>query len=634
MLVVAPPRQGKDVHFCVPNIIDAPGPCIATTTRSDMFINTVSSREKVGKVWVFDPNGLTNWPSQLRWSPVNGCQDPLVALNRASAFVSSAGVGEGVQNASYWTGVSIAILRCYLLAAALAGKTITDVARWSTQPLNPEPIEILRRMEALGKAPQGWAGELEGSAASSEESRGSMWAGVRRSLDCFADPMVMRSCSPRPDEEFNVADFVAGRNTLYVLGKEKKNGSVAPLVTAMMEDIFDQVRKIAGRMPNSRIDPPLTVELNEAAHIAPMPNLPGYMGDSGGFSISLHVYLQSLGQARNKWGNDEAAVMWDTAAIRVVMGGSGYVNDLDEISRLLGEVDEKQKSVSQGAGGRSVSYSKQKRRVMSVDELRTLEFGTALVIARAARPVEIKLTPYFKRKDAKEIAAGQARVGKLLAELEHKQMANAAAGIIRPGVAPQRDLWAEQAGQQPGQQPGAGMPVPVASAGGALPSAVSAVSAIPGLAMPAMPAAGSGQAGPSYDPNSPYDPNNPSYQDAGWAAAAAQQSAGQFAVPPPTSSGWGPPPGAPVPPQDLLPQDPSGYYPADVPPMVHNVHNGQQYYGQQPPPQDGAGQYGGQYGQQPGAQPVESPSTAQPAAPQVAPGWGVPRPKADDDDDA
>ncbi|MGH3428284.1 MAG: TraM recognition domain-containing protein, partial [Mycobacteriales bacterium] len=371
--------------------------------------------------------------SQLRWSPVNGCQEPLVALNRAAAFVSGAGVGEGVQNASYWTGVATAILRCYFLAAATSGRTITDVVRWSTQPTNPEPIQILRKMEQLGRAPQGWAGELESGASADGETRGNMWSGVRRALDCFADPKVLAACSPGPHDIFDVATFVSGRNTLYVLGKEKKNGSVAPLVTAMMEDIFDQVRKIASRMPNSRIDPPLTVELNEVAHIAPMPNLPGYMGDSGGFSIALHVYLQSLGQARGKWGNDEAAVMWDTAAIRVVMGGSGYVNDLEDISRLMGEVDEKTKSVSRGAGGKSTSYSKQKRRVLTLDELRTLEFGTAVIIARAARPVEARLTPYFRRKDAKEISAGQARVAKIIAAGDDGDMdALAPTGLLAP----------------------------------------------------------------------------------------------------------------------------------------------------------------------------------------------------------
>lgn len=473
MMVIAPPRQGKDVHFCIPNIIDAMGPCIATTTRADMFAATVTQREKYGTVWVFDPNKMTNWPDQMRWSPVNGCQDPITASNRAGAFVAGAGVGEGVQNASYWTGIATAILRCYLHAAALSGKTIRDVDRWAKQPINPEPIQILRAMEVEGRAAGGWAAELEASASADGETRGNMWSGVRRALDCFADPDVLNSCSPGPNEEFDVKQFVSGRNTMYVLGKEKKNGSVAPLVTAMMEDIFDQVRKIASRMPNSRIDPPLTVELNEVAHIAPMPNLPGYMGDSGGFSIALHIYLQSLAQARSKWGQDEAAVMWDTAAIRVVMGGSGHVNDLEDISRLMGEVDEKQKSVTKGAGGRSVSFSKQKRRVLSVDELRTLEFGHAVVIARAARPVETVLTPYWKRKDAKEISKGQARVNEIINTVpQDKGDANTALAVPRSQTLGQHPLSVaamdNAGGGQYSQQAPSGMPNAQGAGGPAL----------------------------------------------------------------------------------------------------------------------------------------------------------------------
>ncbi|WP_163573521.1 TraM recognition domain-containing protein [Fodinicola feengrottensis] len=92
------------------------------------------------------------------------------------------------------------------------------------------------------------------------------------------------------------------------------------------------------------------------------------------------------------------------------MGGSGHVNDLDDISRLIGEVDEKQRTKTRGNDGRSVSVSQQPRRVLTVDELRTLEFGRAVVVARSARPVEIKLKPWWKRSDANEIKAGQQRV--------------------------------------------------------------------------------------------------------------------------------------------------------------------------------------------------------------------------------
>jgi type IV secretion system protein VirD4 len=393
-IILAPPRQGKDVHFCAPFTIDAPGACIVTSTRADAFTNTYASRAESGDILVFDPNGLTHWPERLRWSPVRGCEDPLVADTRSVAFITGAGFQMGNDD-SFFVSIAITLMRIYLHAAAVGRKSIRDIMRWSTQPTNPEPLAILREGERNRKTPGGWAGEYEACMSREPRTRAIMWSTVVQALGCFSDPAVLDACSPTNDEDFDIETFLAGKNTLYILGKEKKGGSVTPVVTALMEDLFDGARRIAARLPSSRLDPPLTVELNEAAHIAPLPNLPAYMGDSGGFSIALHVYLQSLSQARSKWGDHEAMIMWDNAAVRVIMGGAGNIDDLEAVSRLMGETPDRR------AGSAGL------RRVLSAEEIRTLPFGTAVVVARAARPVEVRLTPWWKRSDGKKIAAGK-----------------------------------------------------------------------------------------------------------------------------------------------------------------------------------------------------------------------------------
>jgi type IV secretory pathway TraG/TraD family ATPase VirD4 len=414
-IILAPPRQGKDVHFCTPFTIDAPGACIVTSTRADAFTNTYTMRKQFGDIHVFDPNGLINWPEQLRWSPINGCHEPMAAANRSTSLILGSGL-EIVGESALFIASAITVMRCYLHAAALGRRTLRDVVRWTSQPTNPEPIRILRAEENAGRAAEGWASELESLSTRDGRMRGAVWANVAQALTCFSDPAVLEACSPGPDETFDLATFLSGRNTLYILGKEKKNGSIAPVVTALMEDLFDETRRIAGRMLSGRIDPPLTVELNEAAHIAPLPSLPSYMGDSGGFSIALHVYLQSLSQARSRWGEHEAMIMWDNAAVRIIMGGAGNVDDLEDISRLMGEADEVRSTVSSGPGGRRVSESTAPRRVLSSEEIRTLKFGSALVVARAARPVEVRLTPWWKRSDVDQIAAGKAATERRIIE--------------------------------------------------------------------------------------------------------------------------------------------------------------------------------------------------------------------------
>jgi type IV secretory pathway TraG/TraD family ATPase VirD4 len=395
ILIVAPPRQGKDVHFCTPFTIDAPGACVVVSTGIEAFTNTYEQRARMGKVYVFDPNRMTNLPGRLRWSPVRGCEDPDTADEWAKDFVKLAGYKLGQEGSFSVASSAILILRCYLHAAALHGRTIKDVIAWATDPTNSEPVELLRQAENANVAAVGWASELAAATQTDAETRGARWATVTQSMSCFFDAGVQEECSPGQDEVFDLKAFVSGRNTLYILGKERGTNPVTPLVTVMLKDIFSKMRKVASRMPGGRLEPPASIEVNEAAFIAPMGSLPRYLGLLGRSSIAVHVYLRSMSQARDKWGSDGAAEMWDNAAIKIIAGGGGNIDDLEEISKLLGDV--------YLPNGQSLG-----RRVLTADEIRTLPFGRAVVVARDARPVEARLTPWWKRRDGKQIAVGKA----------------------------------------------------------------------------------------------------------------------------------------------------------------------------------------------------------------------------------
>jgi type IV secretory pathway TraG/TraD family ATPase VirD4 len=394
VLIVAPPRQGKDVHFCTPFTIDAPGACVVVSTGLEAFTTTYESRARMGKVHVFDPNRLTNWPSRLRWSPVRGAEDPDAADDRAKVFIKQAGFKLGDDGSFAVVSAATVIFRCYLHAAALHGRGIRDVLRWASDPTSPEPIDLLRRAEAAGVAAAGWANELDAATKTDAETRGARWAVVVQSMSCLFDPGVQAECSPDPNEDFDVRDFVSGRNTLYILGKERGGNLVTPLVTIMLEDMFGKMRAIAARMPGGRLEPPATFELNEAGLLLPMGSLPRYMGLLGRSSIAVHVYLRSLAQARACWGEDGASNMWDNAAVRIIAGGGGNIDDLEEVSKLLGDI--------YLPNGKSLG-----RRILTADEIRTMRFGTAIVVGRETRPVEAVLTPWWKRKDRGQIAAGK-----------------------------------------------------------------------------------------------------------------------------------------------------------------------------------------------------------------------------------
>jgi type IV secretion system protein VirD4 len=50
--------------------------------------------------------------------------------------------------------------------------------------------------------------------------------------------------------------------------------------------------------------------------------------------------LQSLAQARDKWGEHQANAIWDASIVKIILGGGSNSRDLQDLSALIGERDE------------------------------------------------------------------------------------------------------------------------------------------------------------------------------------------------------------------------------------------------------------------------------------------------------
>ncbi|WP_432832729.1 type IV secretory system conjugative DNA transfer family protein [Dactylosporangium sp. CA-092794] len=414
MLVLGPIRRGKDVHFVTPFTIDAPGACIVLSTELESFSSTYAARYRMGRVYLFDPQNMTNWPDRTRLCLVRGAENPNVADDRAAVLAKYGGFLPGTETSHFAATAVIVVLRCYLHAAALHGRNISDVVRWTRQQTSPEPLELLRQAESAGVAAPGWSTELEELMRTNQQMRTAVWGAVAGSLRFLSDPAVLDQFSPGPDEVFDVKEFASGRNTLYFLGKETGANPITPAVHLLMESIWQQLRMLAAKMPGGRIEPPVTVEVNEAGYIAPMSSLPRFMGLVGKSSIAMHVYLRSLSHARERYGADAVKTMWDNSSVRIILGGGGNIDDLEEVSKLLGEV-RKPSRITDDAGKPGLS------RILTAEELRIMQFGRGVVVGRDARPVEIVLTPWWRRKDGKAIEAGKVRTEQLM--LQYAQAA-------------------------------------------------------------------------------------------------------------------------------------------------------------------------------------------------------------------
>lgn len=434
IVLVGPPRSGKGFHLLISAILDAPGSCITTSTRADNYAATHALRNKLGPTTLFDPQGLTGAKSTLKWAPITGCERPAVAARRASSLIGSSGLGQSSSNQE-WAAAAVSILQALLHAAALGKLSVDELFLWSTAPATATAaVKILNEHP---DAALGWGQGLESIVNGDPKQRDNNWFGVKGALSGLAIPDVRDTLKPAtPDEALVPRDFLLNRGTLYLIGTKTGGGAIAPFLVAMMDEITETAREMAIRLPGNRLDPPLSLVLDEIANItASWPGLVTLMSDGGGVGISPLVVLQSLAQARGGWGAEEAQAVFDSATVKIQLGGSGNDKDLDTFVKLLGTRTVKEESLSHTAEGSSYSVNQREKDVLTVAELRRIPFGYGLFVGRNGRPFLLKMTRWKARPDADQIKAGIAAFNQdLLKELTDEKVSASVRGRAKEEI--------------------------------------------------------------------------------------------------------------------------------------------------------------------------------------------------------
>jgi len=120
-LMFAPPRTGKS-GLLADIMLRYPGPVLSTTTRADIYNNTVRARRALdGRVDTFNPQGIGRVPSTMTWDPISGCLDIATAIRRADAFALAVST-QGVEDGAFWAAKTSDYLRAFFLKEFRAGE--------------------------------------------------------------------------------------------------------------------------------------------------------------------------------------------------------------------------------------------------------------------------------------------------------------------------------------------------------------------------------------------------------------------------------------------------------------------------------------------------------------------------------
>jgi type IV secretory pathway TraG/TraD family ATPase VirD4 len=331
-------------------------------------------------------------------------------MMRAGALC--AGAAGAITDANFWQQQTEVVVRCLLQAAAVDNRSVSDLYRWSVSP--DEAKEAVELLKTSARATPQWGSTLGAIVGLESRALANIWSVVSGVFAPLASPRVVEQLNPAPGEEFDPVTFLRECGTLYLLGTSSGAFGSANIVSALIEDIVESARRLASASIGARLDPPLALILDEAANY-PLPSLGALMSEGGGTGITTVAVLQSLAQARDRWGHEQAQAIWDSATLKVMLGGSSNAGDLRDVTQLIGERDHVELSTTrQSGGGRNVTESTRQRSVLDPSVIRRLRVGHGLLLLRAARPIVLTLRPWTSRRDADRLRAERASVEETL----------------------------------------------------------------------------------------------------------------------------------------------------------------------------------------------------------------------------
>jgi type IV secretion system protein VirD4 len=203
----------------------------------------------------------------------------------------------------------------------------------------------------------------------------------------------------------DVDALLDGPNTLYVCAPAHDQRRLRGLFGAIAADVVETAFDRATRR-GAPLDPPLLVVLDEAANIAPLPELDGLAATCASHGVQLVTVWQDLAQVRARYG-ERAATVVNNHRAKLFLPGIADPGTLDLASHLAGDEERPAASVTYGpTGERTLTRSTERHPLLPPDELRRLAPGRAVLLYGALPPVRVVLRPWWSDPELRRRGGG------------------------------------------------------------------------------------------------------------------------------------------------------------------------------------------------------------------------------------
>ena len=330
VLGVGPAQSGKSTGLIVPAILEWQGPVLSTSIKADVVHDTHTARA-AGRGGV----RCSTRPAAPACPTRRGRRSPPPSTWEGARRTAASLLGVGDHGAarsadeSFWRPAGAPLPRA---AAARrrpsASCTMGDVLALDRHGLRggPDPTELLASQHEPGRTGRG----LDGVAVGVE---GRPAVSLQPDPDDRDRPRPVAGARDRRRHRRREPDqraAAARRREHAVPGRARRttNGGCAAS-SPRSSPTSPPARSSAPPRTGRPIDPPLLLALDEAANIAPLPNLDEIASTGPGQGVQLLTILQNLSQAADRWGHDRAQTIIANHRARLFCSGIGDRATLD-----------------------------------------------------------------------------------------------------------------------------------------------------------------------------------------------------------------------------------------------------------------------------------------------------------------
>jgi len=396
VIALGPTQSQKTSGQVIPAILEWDGPVLAAGVKPDLIGSTIGRRWQKGEVFLYDPAGTTGMEANT-WTPLSRCDRWEGAYRMALSLVNASRLTRADRDAEGTAGDTTNLLAAMLLAAAVGGRSMSDVLRWGQRQDRDDisaGIDVANAPAARDAFESIWR--------LPDETRSRVYAQVPRVIDAYTDPTVKEASVGTQFTAERLLDGLA--NTVYVSLPAHEQRRLGPLAIALVQDVVELAFE-RSRDRGAPIDPALLVVLDDAASSAPLPQLDLYAANAGGYGVQLVTAFRHLSQMRARY-DDRAEAVFANHRAKIILSGITDAETLTVLSHLLGDETIRQLSTpaalaraakDRGEGDSAAARSAARTRGASPAEaLGWISPGHGVLLYGHIPPAPITLRPWFR----------------------------------------------------------------------------------------------------------------------------------------------------------------------------------------------------------------------------------------------